>query len=207
MNYKSKNTNLKRKRAEFETNISDCDENPDSGFTFNNGKITAYPANIKIIDSRSFNLDIQQEDSDLIHRLVHISTGLIPISIREQKDSITLNVLTEKDSGTSKVMSYIIQLKFPKLRFNLDELTEIKLYCPDRITDIEIDYDLETDQSVLDISLLSSTNHVYFKSRTLYVDHSSIQHYTIANRTVNYDTNFMKRPTGPSINHKIIKKQ
>lgn len=204
MNYKNIHKQLgKRKRDDNEDNDSDNDNVkvavPDSGWTFDkNGNITAYPANIKFVDSRAFNLDIQQEDSALIHRLVHISTGIIPIKIREQKDSITLNLLTEKDSSTNKVMSYIIQLIFPKIKISLDDITQIKLYSPDRIPIIEVDSDLDENGkilSILNITLLSSNNHIYFKSRVLYVDYSTIQHYSLNDRTTDYDTTFMKRQT------------
>lgn len=198
------NKNLKRKRGEDdEGRDSDHDGddqyNPDSSFKFDKtGKLIAYPKNIKFMDSRSFNLEVQQEDSDLIHRLIHITTGLIPNKIKEQKDAVTLNLLTEKDLSTNKIMNYIIQISFPRIPITLDELTQVKLYSPDRIVNIEIDYDEENRKTVLNINLLSSTNHVYFKSRTLYVDYSSVQHYTINDNTIDYDTNFMKRKTTSS---------
>lgn len=192
--YESKN---KRPRTQYDNENSNREytEEPDEyGFKLDkNGKIIAYPSNIKIIDARAFNLGIQEEDSELIHRLVQISTGIPSSDVLDKKDAITINILTEKDPQTSKTMTYIIQIQFPIMRFTLDELTRIKLYSPDRITNIETGYDKETNKTFLDITVLSSNNHISYGPRLLYVSQTSVQHYHLDDRTRHSDTKFLKR--------------
>jgi hypothetical protein len=185
----------KRKFDEMSKNGDDDDDGDgDQSFKYDKyGRIIGYPKNIKFVDAKAFNLDVQEEDSDLIHMLVHIATGLLPMEIKLIKDAITLHLLPVKDLSSKETLNYIIQLKFPKVPISLDELTQIKLYSPDRISNIIIDHDEEEKKAILNIHLLSSTNHIYYKSRTLYVGQSSVQHYSIYDNTVNYDTNFLKR--------------